>query len=336
MLDLSQELVVWSGIRSELESAAKEAGVLSIEGHIEGPQVGYKTVAAACGRLGKYRIAIAKRRKELKAESLEVGRKIDAKARELTAIVEPTERALQSQVDAVDAIEKAKVAAAAKEAAEALQAKCQALLDLGFAAVPAVVSTWDEPTYQRVLLNQVEVYNAKKAELERQEEERRQAEAKRAGHAAIENARLEAERREFEELRDQERMRQAEERRMFEERMAAENFRLAEERRRDAAIKAELDRKVKEMEEREEAERAKVRAAEEAKEAEARAQRVRDLEPEVLKVARWTSGILQAAAVGAEITDVELRVIVRDLRDAVNVAVEISLSELRDVSCLHS
>src|SRR5688500_8212852 len=74
--------------------------------------IGVKAIA----HLRETRVAVEARRKELKAESLERGRKIDAVAKELTALLESFEEPLKARRQLVDdGKERAK---AAKEAAE--------------------------------------------------------------------------------------------------------------------------------------------------------------------------------------------------------------------------
>lgn len=77
---------------------------------------GYKAVQSAIGDLRDARVSIEKRRKELKADSLEYGRKVDAVAKFLTEKIEAIELPLKALKAAVDE-EKAR-AKAEKEAAE--------------------------------------------------------------------------------------------------------------------------------------------------------------------------------------------------------------------------
>lgn len=77
---------------------------------------GYKEVQLAIADLRETRVAIEKRRKELKADSLEYGRKVDTVAKLLITQIEDIEKPLKALKSAVDE-EKAQ-AKAAKEAAE--------------------------------------------------------------------------------------------------------------------------------------------------------------------------------------------------------------------------
>lgn len=63
---------------------------------------GYEEVRIARGEMRSMRTAIEARRKDLKAESLEYGRNVDAVAKELTKIVESIEEPLKAKMDAAD------------------------------------------------------------------------------------------------------------------------------------------------------------------------------------------------------------------------------------------
>ena len=91
----------------------------------DSPQ-GYKAVQAAIGELRSARVEVEKRRKDLKAESLEYGRRVDEVAKYLTGLIEAIEHPLKAKKAAVDE-EKARIKAE-KEAAEraAIEAKIRA------------------------------------------------------------------------------------------------------------------------------------------------------------------------------------------------------------------
>jgi hypothetical protein len=73
---------------------------------------GYEAHRVAIGELVKVRIAIEKRRKELKADSLDYGRRIDAFAKHWTAVIEAIESPLREQKAIIDdAAEKKRLAA---------------------------------------------------------------------------------------------------------------------------------------------------------------------------------------------------------------------------------
>ena len=88
----------------------------------DSPQ-GYKAVQAAIGELRSARVDVEKRRKDLKAESLEYGRRVDEVAKYLTGLIEAIEHPLKAKKAAVDE-EKARIKAE-KEAAERAAVEAQ-------------------------------------------------------------------------------------------------------------------------------------------------------------------------------------------------------------------
>lgn len=78
---------------------------------------GYELVRLAIGDLRNARVAIEKRRKELKADSLEYGRKVDAVAKHLTEKIEAIEQPLKAAKATVDD-EKARIKAEQEAAAQ--------------------------------------------------------------------------------------------------------------------------------------------------------------------------------------------------------------------------
>jgi len=75
---------------------------------------GYKHVKAAISTIVSYRSGIEKRRKELKADSLDWGRKIDAEAKRITALLVEIETPLKALKDEAEAEAKRKKEEAAK------------------------------------------------------------------------------------------------------------------------------------------------------------------------------------------------------------------------------
>lgn len=81
---------------------------------------GYKAVHEARMVVKDARVSIEKKRKELKADALEYGRKVDAEAKRITALIEPIELHLQTEESRIDAEREAvKNAARLQEEAEA-------------------------------------------------------------------------------------------------------------------------------------------------------------------------------------------------------------------------
>lgn len=205
--------------REEIAEKVEQYGALTIAS-IE-DQAGYKAVRDARLDLKKVRVSIENRRKELKADALKYGQQVDAVARELTALIEPTERRLESEEKRIDA-EKVRIKEEAEKAKQRkLQDRVNAIAPTG-AQIPL-------GTLQSMSDDEFAVYLAEC------QEEHRIASEKRAAEEA-ERKRIEAEEAE---RRKAEESRQAAE---MEERRRIEQQRLEEERQRLAAERAELDR----------------------------------------------------------------------------------------------
>ena len=105
---------------TDADIAARFAGYADLTA--DTPQ-GYKAVQAAISELRSARVDVEKRRKDLKAESLEYGRRVDEVAKYLTGLIEAIEHPLKAKKAAVDE-EKARVKAE-KEAAERAAVEAQ-------------------------------------------------------------------------------------------------------------------------------------------------------------------------------------------------------------------
>lgn len=206
-----------------------------------GDKTGLEAVHKARMDCVKARSAIEKSRKEMKEESLRIGRQIDSEAKALTAEVEQIEQPLIDQEAAI-VKERERIA---KEQEDLLFAKrSQMLVAIGGTMPESVVRKMSQLEFELAMENLVEELKRRKEEEERRAEEKRLAD-------------LESKRQQ------------------------AEAARLAEERAviaaQQAAIKAEQDRISLEEKKRQEAialENAKAEAAEAARvETEARIKR---------------------------------------------------------------
>lgn len=221
---------------------------------------GYEEVRLAIAEVRDARVAVEKRRVELKADALAYGRLVDSKAKELTAMLLEIEEPLKAKKQAVDD-EKARIRAEAEAAKRA--------------AIEAAIAAKRAEEEEKARL-------AREAEEKRLAEERAALEAERAklveAQAALEAARkAEEDRRETERKAEEAKLaeaRKAEEDRLAairkaeEERLAAER-RAEEERQRTERAAIEAERKAaaaaREAQERAEFERqAKLRAEREA------------------------------------------------------------------------
>ena len=226
----------------------------------------YKEASQVLYSISATRTAVEARRKELKADVLEEGRRIDSCAKYLTAKIREIENPLQAKKDAADDAKRA-----AKEAEErAKRESFEANLRAAQAAEQARINE------ERAKLEAEKEEQRKRDEAARVELERVEREQ------AEERKRLELERAEFEaEKRKAAAAKEAEERRVAAEREARERIERA---KRDTQEKAEREAK--------EAKEAKERA--EAAEA-ARLARIEALKPDADKLADYADRVTDAA-----------------------------------------
>lgn len=267
------ELVVYVPNEATLVEAAEKARGLKIAGVDDAK--GYKLVHEKRMQLKGFRVEIEKTRKDLKADALEYGRRVDAEAKRLTALIEPTERELEAEEERIDA-EKARIAAEAEAARrKILDDRISALAAVGCQAVPSEVQDMAENEFAELLKLATEEH-ARKVEAERvAAAERARVEAEQAAARKAEQERLareEAERRAEEERKQKaERERLAAERVELEKAQAAqraESDRIAAERKAlDDKARAEADKLAAERRafEKEQAEAARQRALEDAR-----------------------------------------------------------------------
>jgi hypothetical protein len=175
--DIQTKVEVWSQEKNRLALIVDGYTALTIDGCAEGPVAGYAVVTQARNVLRKERTQIEARRVELKATVLDVGRKIDKAAKELTAVVAPKEQELQAQIDIVDKKERAKQDAEAQRKADALQARVQALFNVGLPMMPLKVSLMSDEEYESTLAKATAEREAER--LQREAEDRIRADEMR-------------------------------------------------------------------------------------------------------------------------------------------------------------
>lgn len=152
------------------------------------------------------RVQVEKKRKELKADSLEYGRAVDGEAKRITALLAPIEEHLNAQEQAV-LDEKARIKREAEERkAVALQVRMDALAAVGSYPVATIVEGMDDERFAQFLGEATATYqeckriNEAEAERQRVERERLEAEQRKLEE---ERAALEAERAEIEKAKRQ-------------------------------------------------------------------------------------------------------------------------------------
>ena len=260
--DIDTALANFSPADAAIEGMASRYLPLRVDGIKD--KDGLAAVREARRDVRDHRIRVEKTRKELKADALEYGRRVDAEAKRITALLEPIESHLDAEVKLVEA-EQARLAAEreAKKRA-ALDARMSRLAQFEFQAVPSEVEALDVDGFKALL---------EKAEaefMERKEREAAEARAEAERQAAIEaeRQRMEAERAE---LDRQQKL--AEQARLEVERqkaeIAAEREKLEREKQLEAAKALAAEKAAKDERERIEREAAAKAAAEKAAKAEA-------------------------------------------------------------------
>lgn len=216
-----------------------------------------------------HRVAIEKTRVALKADALEYGRKVDAEAKRLTAMLEPIEAHLLAQEEIVTKEAERKRLAEEARRAEVLRGRMASLAAVRSPLIQSDVAAMTDEQFAAALDKAAADYNAAL------EAERAAAEARR-----LESERLAAERAELDRQREQAALeraeaereaarqraeQEAERRRIEAERAAleAEKARIA----REAEIKAAQERAAAEALERQRIEAERVKAEQAAKEA---------------------------------------------------------------------
>jgi hypothetical protein len=264
----------------------------------------------------RLRVDVEKSRKELKADALEFGRRVDAEAKRITEMIVPIENHLQEQEDIVaKELERRRKEQEAQEA-KALQDRLDRLGLIGVLANPTLIrsmSDSDFADYLKAKTEQFEAEEKRKAdEIARMESEREQLRIEREKIEA-EQARIRAEqekqqdkiREEQEAIRKQQEAEQARlhrEREEHQEAVRSEQLRLERERQRLERLEFERqasERAAKEAEERIERERV---------DAELERQRQERLQPDRKKISAWITRV--TAVEVPEIADAELKDIV--------------------------
>jgi hypothetical protein len=256
---------------------------------------GAKRVHDARMAVKNTRVAIEKKRKELKADALAYGNAVDAEAKRITAQIEPIEEHLQREEDEFEAEKRRRVERAAEEKRIKLRARMDALGAVRSPAMPFDVEQMDDAAFNaelaRATAENEERKRAEQAELDRLAAQK--AEQDRiALELAAERERIEAERRASEEAQAKARAEQEAKNAAERERIAAEGRAAAEAR---AKADAEAAARIAEQERAIDAERAKIRAEHERAEAERRA-----VENERARVAAEEAAKLEREKLAAE------------------------------------
>lgn len=271
------ELVEWRKQDSAIAEMREKYLPLRIDGLDD--RDGFKAVHDARMIVKNTRIAVEKKRVELKADALAYGKAVDAEAKRLTAMLEPIESHLQAEEDAVIA-ERDRIKREAEEAKRlALQKRLDALLECGIVGNPEATAAMSD-----------EQFAANLATVKAAFEVRIKAETEAAEKRKAEEAALAAERARLEEIQRQQKAEAdrlaAEQRRLDDERLARERAAELEKAKAEAAEKARADAERRHAEEIERVKRdAEAKAAREKAEAEEKVRREKK-EAEAREVAR--------------------------------------------------
>ena len=268
---LAKPVILYSVTPETIAEMATRYAGLKINGIDD--KAGYEVVQKARMDCVKARSAVEKQRKELKADALEFGRKVDAEAKLLTTKIEAIEQPLLAQQESVEAAKEA----VRKEREDKVYAERQAAWDAvdGPKTDRAYLLSHTDDQFaarlqQQFVAKQARIEAQAKAEAECIERERIAAE--QAEKNRIEAERLAAERAEMQRIAaeqeaERKRMQAIEDAKLAKERAELDRLR-KEQAEAQAKIDAEQNRLAKIEQERMEAERlekAKAEAAERAR-----------------------------------------------------------------------
>jgi colicin import membrane protein len=245
---ITNELKKFEVTDAAIAAMSKEFMALTIQGLDD--REGYKRVKESRIFVKSKRVAVEKTRKELKEESLNFGRMVDAEAKRIFALLEPIESHLEAQETAIDK-EKERIKAEEEAKAQAaINARVAILAGYGRQGDLMTVAMMPPDQFEAEVVKakvEFEAEQARKAEEERRKKEESERLVRVAEEQAKERARLEAMAKEQEE-------KQAAIRKQ-EEALIAEK----------AAIKSAEDAKIAEASRLEELERVRREATEKAK-----------------------------------------------------------------------
>jgi hypothetical protein len=288
---------------------------------------GYEEVRLAIANVRDVRVAIEKRRVELKADALAYGRLVDSEAKRFTTLLLEIEDPLRAKKAAIDDVAARKKAEAEAEKIRAVEAEIAANRAKQEAEARAVREAEEKrladeraalaaerkklETEQAALEGQrraaiAESQAKERAEAARIEAARRTEQDRIDAAAAAERARIDAEREKF-----------AAERRAEEQRQRGEREKLEFDRRaiaadREAAERAEFERQAKVLAETEAAEKVERDRIEKAK----REAELAALRPDVEKVAAFVSQL--RAITAPDVDSLVIRSILEDRLEAID------------------
>lgn len=120
---MTQEVIKYNVTDAAIAKMQKEYLPLVVKGVDD--KEGYEAVKKAHTEVKEIRIGVEKRRKELKADALEYGRRVDSEANRISAELEKVENHLKEQRDIVDKEEKRRKEQAERERQEEINLRIQ-------------------------------------------------------------------------------------------------------------------------------------------------------------------------------------------------------------------
>jgi len=191
------ELIKYDITTAAIEKMREEFLTLEVKGFDDTEN--YKLCHKARMTVRSHRLAIEERRKELKADSIAFGRKVDTAAKDIKVQLEEIESHLQAQQDIIDN-EKARVKREAEELRrQHIQDRVTALAQVGVHVLEGIVAEWSEEEFNDTIVEATNAFEAKRAK-----EEADQAElAKLRAEQAEKDAELEKQKAENKKLQDE-------------------------------------------------------------------------------------------------------------------------------------
>jgi len=186
----TRALAVYKAQQGVIAEFQEKYGSLTIAGVDD--KAGYDRVHKARINVRDFRIAVEKRRVELKQPALDYGKSVDATAKALTAAVKPLEDRLESMESQVDAERERIKQAKARERQRMIEDRVAKMAKVMSFVQESVAGAWSDEEFEAELAAATE----RKAATDRAEAERQEA-------IRVENERLERERAELDRQRKQ-------------------------------------------------------------------------------------------------------------------------------------
>jgi len=183
--------LTFPAVAEKIAAAAEKYKALTIAGIND--RKGLAAVHEARMEVRNARIDVEKTREDLKAESLAYGKRVDAEAKRLTALLAPIEADLVAKEAAIEA-EKKRIESAEREAKEKrLRDRLIALQAVQSIAMPSKIEAMTDDEFAAHLGAETAAFELRQAELAAIEAEKQAAEAERQRKLAEEEqARLDA------------------------------------------------------------------------------------------------------------------------------------------------